>query len=61
MDKRPQEALDAIRQQLQMILMRAELWGSNPQCERCADAVCEIVKEIRTLESFVRSASDSDD
>jgi hypothetical protein len=54
MVKEPQEAFDVIRKQLQLILLRAELSESSSHCEECATSVCEIVKEIRTLEAFIR-------
>lgn len=57
MEKRPQEALDLIRQKLQVILLRAELCHPSAQCEACASTVCEIVKEIRALEDFVRDTA----
>jgi type I site-specific restriction endonuclease len=56
MDKEPQEAFDVIRKQLQLILLRAELSQNSSHCEECATSVCEIVKEIRTLEAFIRDA-----
>jgi hypothetical protein len=50
-------ALDIIRNQLQVILGRAELCNQNvAQCDTCGLAVCKIVKEIRTLEAFVQDA-----
>lgn len=57
MQKEPQEAFDAIRKQLQLILIRAELCQNSAQCGMCTAAVCEIVKEIRNLEAFVRDLS----
>jgi len=54
-----QAALDIIRNQLQVILLRAELCENSPQCGPCASAVCEIVKEIRALEAFLQSVSAS--
>ena len=57
MDKAPEDALDTIRQQLQVILTQAELCENSVQCENCAHAVCEIVKEIRALEAFVRDTA----
>lgn len=53
MEKGPQEAFDAIRKHLQMILLRAELHASPPTCEECALTVGEIVREIRVLEAYV--------
>jgi len=53
--KEPQEAFDAIRKHLQLILLRAEL-SQNSQCEVCAATVCDIVKELRTLEAFIQDA-----
>lgn len=55
MEKGPQEALDAIRRQL--ILLRAEGCEQSPDCEECGATVCEIVKEIRVLEAFVRDSA----
>lgn len=55
MQKEPQEAFDAIRKHLQLILMRAEL-SQNQHCEACAATVSDIVKELRMLEAFVQDA-----
>jgi len=52
--KEPQEAFDAIRKHLQLILLRAELRQAPTHCEACAATVCEIVKEIRKLEAYVQ-------
>ena len=49
-----QARLDAIRNQLQVILLRAELWENPTQCTSCAMAVGEIVKEIRALEGLLQ-------
>lgn len=57
MEKKPQEAFDAIRKQLQLILIRAELCRELGQCAACTVAVGEIVREIRALEAFVREFS----
>ena len=54
MEKAPLEAFDVIRKHLQLILLRAEVCERSPHCEECVATVCEIVKEIRTLEAFVR-------
>jgi len=50
-------ALDIIRNQLQIILLRAELCETPVQCRSCAAAVSEIVKEVKALEAFVRAES----
>ena len=60
MENRPEEALDLIRQKLQVILLRADLCENSPGCEVCASAVCEIVKELRALEEIVRHARKGD-
>lgn len=52
----PQAALDAIRNKLQIILLRADLRQNTTQCSACAIAVSEIVQEIRALEAFVLDA-----
>jgi hypothetical protein len=57
MEKSPQEALDLIRQKLQVILLRADLCENSGQCELCAGSVCDIVKEVRELERFIRAAA----
>jgi hypothetical protein len=54
MEKVPLEALDAIRQHLQVILLRADLCGSPNRCEECTRTICEIVKEVRALEAYLR-------
>jgi hypothetical protein len=54
-----QAALDITRNQLQLILLRAELCQSTLQCGPCASPVCEIVKEIRILETLLQSVSAS--
>ncbi|HTS35833.1 MAG TPA: hypothetical protein VMH04_09190 [Candidatus Solibacter sp.] len=61
MEKGPQEAFDTIRKHLQVILLRAELCQTPQQCEACAGMVCEIVKEVRALEAFVREAAKKQD
>ncbi len=57
MEKGAQEAFDAIRKHLQLILLRAEVCEQSPDCKECVATVCEIVKEIRTLEAFVRDSA----
>ena len=57
MEKEPQETFDLIRKHLQLILLRAEVSQDSPHCKECAATVCEIVKEIRTLEGFIRDAA----
>lgn len=52
----PQAALDVIRNKLQIILLRADLCQNSTQCNACALAVSEIVKELRALEAFVLDA-----
>jgi hypothetical protein len=49
----PHAALDHIRNKLQIILSRAELGKNTNQCKLCADAISEMVSEIRALEAFV--------
>jgi hypothetical protein len=49
----PQAALSVIRNKLQVIRLRAELSKDSAQCNFCAIAVSEILKEIRSLEVFV--------
>jgi hypothetical protein len=53
MAQEPQAALGVIRNKLQVILLRAELSQNCAQCDCCAIAVSEILKEIRSLEVFV--------
>ena len=53
---RPHAALDSIRNQLQVILMRTELCQNSAQCEFCARAVSQIIKDTRSLEEFVKDA-----
>jgi len=52
----PYVALDSIRNQLQVILLRSELVQSSGQCDSCTRAVCQIVEEIRSLEAFITKA-----
>lgn len=54
MAETPQAALDVIRNKLQIILAHAELQQNSNQCNACTVAVSEIVREIRSLEAFVR-------
>lgn len=54
MEKGPQEAFDAIRKHLQLILLRAELCENPGHCEECARTVCDMVKEIRALEAYIQ-------
>ena len=57
METKLEEACDAIRKQLQLILIRVDLCKNAQQCDTCVGAVGEIVKEIRNLEAFVREVA----
>ncbi|MGD0212118.1 MAG: hypothetical protein ABSB87_02725 [Terriglobales bacterium] len=53
MAEEPQAALSVIRNKLQVICLRAELSQNPAQCNACAVAISEILKELRSLEVFV--------
>jgi hypothetical protein len=53
MAENPQAALDVIRNKLQVILLRADLYQNSAQCSVCGVAVSDILNEIRKLEAFV--------